>query len=129
MSDSYQFSIHYTREEARPLLPQIEKWLQTLLHLDERLRKAATRLEQLMSTGQDRGGATVEEYLELQADCMDVLGEFQKRAIQVKDLNRGLIDFPAIVGGREVFLCWEQGEDDIEFWHEIDGGYAGRERL
>ena len=40
-----------------------------------------------------------------------------------------LIDFPAIIGGREVFLCWEQDEDDIEFWHDIDAGYAGRERL
>jgi hypothetical protein len=129
MSDSYQFSIHYTREEARRLIPQIEGWLQKLSHLDGRLRKTAARLQQLMSTGQDRGGVTVEEYLGLQADCMDILHEFQARQILVKDLNRGLIDFPAIIGGREVFLCWEQGEDDIEFWHDIDGGYAGRERL
>jgi hypothetical protein len=129
MSDERQFSIHYTRDEARKLLPQIEVWLQKLLHLDERFHKATARLEQLMASGQDRGGTTVEEYLSLQADCLEILGEFQKRQIVVKDLNRGLIDFPAIIGGREVFLCWEQGEDNIEFWHEIDGGFAGRERL
>ena len=48
---------------------------------------------------------------------------------QIKDLERGLIDFPAIVAGREVFLCWEQDEDDIEYWHDLDTGYAGREKL
>ena len=55
--------------------------------------------------------------------------EFQRREIQVKDIDRGLMDFPAIIGGKEVFLCWEQDEEDIEFWHELDAGYAGRERL
>ena len=59
----------------------------------------------------------------------DSLREFQKREIQIKDLDRGLIDFPAILGGKEVFLCWEQDEEDIEFWHDLNSGYAGRERL
>ena len=58
-----------------------------------------------------------------------VLLEFDSRQIQVKDIERGLLDFPAIIGGREVFLCWEQDEDDIEFWHDLESGYAGRERL
>ena len=49
--------------------------------------------------------------------------------VQVKDFDRGLLDFPHILDGREVFLCWELDEDDIEFWHDIDAGYAGRERL
>ncbi len=129
MSDTQQFTIHYTREEARKLLPQIEAWLDGLLHLDGRLGKAARRLEQLMAAGQDRGGPMVEEYLKLQGDCFEILGEFQKRQILIKDLQQGLVDFPAVLGGREVFLCWERGEKDIEFWHELGGGYAGRERL
>ena len=54
---------------------------------------------------------------------------FSLPKIQIKDINRGLIDFPAFIGGKEVFLCWEQDEDDIEFWHDLDSGYAGRERL
>jgi hypothetical protein len=60
---------------------------------------------------------------------MDVMTRFQKREIQVKDLDRGLVDFPAYIGGKEVFLCWENGEDDIEFWHDLESGYAGREKL
>ena len=63
------------------------------------------------------------------AATKSVLQEFAQREIQVKDLDRGLIDFPAIIGGREVFLCWEQDEDDVEFWHDLNSGYAGRERL
>ena len=63
------------------------------------------------------------------ADFRDLLAEFQTREIVIKDIERGLLDFPAIIGGREVFLCWEKDEDDIEFWHDIDTGYAGRERL
>ena len=65
----------------------------------------------------------------LLADLDGVLREFQRREIQIKDIERGLVDFPAIIGGKEVFLCWEQDEEDIEFWHELDAGYAGRERL
>jgi hypothetical protein len=49
--------------------------------------------------------------------------------VQIKDFDRGLVDFPHLRDGREVFLCWELDEDDIAFWHDIDGGYAGRERL
>ena len=129
MSEAHQFSIHYTREEARRLLPKVKEWLRKLLRLNERLRQAGAKVEQLMSSGQDRGGATVEEYLRLQSDCLEILRAFEKRQILVKDLGRGLVDFPAILDGREIFLCWEQGEEDIEFWHEIDAGYAGRERF
>jgi hypothetical protein len=63
------------------------------------------------------------------ADLQDVFREFQKRDIQIKDLDRGLVDFPAFIGGKEVFLCWEQDEDGIEFWHDLDTGFAGREPL
>ena len=65
----------------------------------------------------------------LSSEIKSVLLEFQCREIQVKDLDRGLVDFPALLSGNEVFLCWELGEDDIGFWHELDAGYAGRERL
>ena len=47
----------------------------------------------------------------------------------LQDLHRGLIDFPALMSGREVFLCWEDGEEAVEFWHDLDAGYAGRERI
>ena len=49
--------------------------------------------------------------------------------VQIKDINIGLLDFSALRDGREVYLCWKYGEDDIAFWHEIDAGYAGRQPI
>jgi hypothetical protein len=57
------------------------------------------------------------------------LRHIQGLGVQIKDFDRGLVDFPHLREGREVFLCWELDEDDIAFWHDIDAGYAGRERL
>jgi hypothetical protein len=48
---------------------------------------------------------------------------------QVKDINTGLLDFPALREGHEVYLCWKYGEDQIAFWHEIDAGFAGRQPI
>jgi hypothetical protein len=126
---SYQFHKHYTRDEARALLPQIREWLQQLVQLRDRMAKLDRRLGKLLEEGRDVGGDTANELARLFAQSKRVLVEFNRREIQVKDLDRGLIDFPALIGGREVFLCWEQDEDDIEFWHDLDTGYAGRERL
>ncbi len=126
---AYQFQKHYTRDEARELLPQLRVLLKRLGHLRAELAKAEERLSGLMSPGSDMGGQLVNTRVKLIADMQEVLAEFRQREIQVKDVERGLVDFPAIVGGKEVFLCWEQDEEDIEFWHELDVGYAGRERL
>jgi len=125
----HRFEKHYTREEARALLPQVRHWLKQLNGLRHDLERHDKRLNSLRSSGQDLGGETVNQWIRGLAELQAVLGEFQKREIQIKDLERGLVDFPAIIGGKEVFLCWEQDEDDIEFWHDLDTGYAGRERL
>ena len=57
------------------------------------------------------------------------MAEFDARGIVLRDLDRGLIDFPSLRDGREVYLCWIDGETDIGFWHELDAGYAGRQEL
>ena len=48
---------------------------------------------------------------------------------QIKDINIGLLDFSTMRNGREVYLCWKYGEEDIAFWHEVDAGYAGRQPI
>jgi hypothetical protein len=126
---SRQFTNHYTRDEARALLPQIREWLRQLDDCRSRLHKHDKRLSAIMDAGRDAGGESVNAWVRTMADFRDLFHEFQRREIQIKDLDRGLLDFPAIIGGREVFLCWEKGEDDIEFWHDLDTGYGGRERL
>ena len=126
---AWQFQKHYTRDEARYLLPQIRQWLTRSAELQAELQKIEERLGGLMAPGSDLGGELVNSWVRTLVDLEGVLLEFQRREIQVKDLQRGLVDLPAILDGREVFLCWEQDEEDIEFWHELDAGYAGRERL
>jgi len=126
---AHQFSKHYTRDEAKALLPQLRKWLDQLEQARDHLLKYDKRLSSLMEPGRDAGGDLVNSWARTMADFRTLMGEFQQREILIKDIDRGLVDFPAIIGGKEVFLCWEKDEEDIEFWHDLDTGYAGRERL
>jgi hypothetical protein len=123
------FTRHYSREEASALLPQIREWLQQLDVLRASMRKHDQRVGSLLDAGTDRGGATVNDWVRTMADIQHVLDEFRRREIFIKDTDRGLIDFPAIVGGREVFLCWQPGEAKVEYWHDLEDGYGGREPL
>jgi hypothetical protein len=126
---AFAFQKHYTREEARALLPQVRQWLKRTAQLHAERETFEERLNGLMAPGCDLGGELVNRWVKTLAGLEEVLAEFQRYEIQVKDVVRGLVDFPAIIGGKEVFLCWEQDEEDIEFWHDLDAGYAGRERL
>jgi len=123
------FSKHYTIDEARALLPRIREWLSDLELCQLRLQSLDERVAALLKNGDDAGGEPVNQLIKTLAQCQQILQEFRRRQIQVKDLRRGLLDFPALREGKEVFLCWEKDEDDIEFWHDLETGYGGRERL
>ena len=125
----HRFDKHYTRDEARELLPQLRKWLAELSRLREEEQRYEKRLSSLSESGNDIGGETVNNWIRALAAMQQILAEFQHRRILIKDLSRGLIDFPAIMAGKEVFLCWEQDEDDIEYWHDLEAGFGGREKL
>ena len=125
----HQFKKHYTRDEAIALLPQLRGWLDRLAELRRTLEKYDQRVNSLMHDGSDAGGDAVNNWIRTVAATQSVLTEFQTREIFIKDIERGLVDFPAIIGGREVFLCWEKDEETIEHWHDLDTGYAGRERI
>ncbi len=127
--DGFHFRKHYTREEARALLPQLRQWLERLSGLRYALVKIERRMSGLGFPGADLGGSLVSEWIRALVGTRELLREFYRREIQLKDWERGLVDFPALIGGREVFLCWERDEEDVEFWHDLDTGYAGRERL
>jgi hypothetical protein len=122
-------SRHYTLEEASALLPLVAELLERMRAARDRLGDADAR-EALASAGQTNGGGqpgkvVSEGFVELRESML----ELREREIVLRDLDRGLIDFPALREGREVYLCWEEGEQGIGFWHEPDAGFAGRRPL
>ena len=129
MAEPFQFKKHYTLEEARQLLPQIRSALQKIRFLRERLATADQRMASLLKDGHELGGELVNQSLRHLAELRELLLGFHRQEIFLKDVDRGLVDFPSLRNGREIFLCWEEDDEDIEFWHDIEAGYAGRERL
>ena len=123
----YRFSHHYTVVEARQLLPQIRQWLEEFRRLSLRAERLDTFLGARIEAGEDMGGARVNESVRTLHRLAEIEQEFSSREIQLKDLERGLIDFPSLRGHREVFLCWEEKDQDIEYWHDLETGFAGRE--
>jgi hypothetical protein len=63
------------------------------------------------------------------AELQEIVARFDEEGVQVKDMDRGLIDFPAEVDGQEALLCWHVGEPKIAFWHSPEDGFAGRKPL
>ncbi len=126
---SRQFKRHYTVVEARALLPSVRVWLRDLRLIRQEIDGMDERFREQLYEGADLGGRMVNEWVRRMLRLRELLAEFTRRDIQIKDFDRGLIDFPSLRGDREVFLCWEEDDDDIEFWHDLDTGYAGREKL
>lgn len=124
-----RFKVHYTPTEARALLPDVRGWLDCIENLSENLREIDEEIDKLQTGGLDLGGEWVEARVAVFAEMSLTLREFSSRQIQIKDLERGLIDFPALLDGREVLLCWEKSEDDIVWWHDLESGYADRQPL
>jgi hypothetical protein len=120
---------HYTLEQANAALPWVQERLERLreaqaLLTEKEAREALT--EAAPGNGGGEPGQVVSEgFLALRAG----LTELEAMEIQLRDLDRGLVDFPAMREGREVYLCWVEGEDEIGFWHELEAGYAGRQPL
>jgi hypothetical protein len=117
---------HYTIDEARAELPWVSEQLTAMREAHEQLTATEAR-EALAAAAETNGGGRYGKqvgvaFLELRRR----LAQLADREIVLRDLDRGLIDFPALREDREVYLCWIDGEPDIEFWHDLDAGYAGR---
>ena len=120
---------HYTREEANALLPRVGPLLRKLREAKDLLTDAEAH-EALAEAAPGNGGGgegvqVGESFLEVRK----LLETLNDAGIVVRDVDRGLIDFPSLLEGREVYLCWELGEDSVDYWHEIEGGYGGRQPL
>lgn len=114
----HRFRVHYRLEEARALIPWLDAKLGKLQQLRVSLEACQDQIESLLVEHRDIGGKTVNQALRLHAEFGEILAEFEARQLLLKDLERGLVDFPALVEGREVLLTWQQGSTDIDGWHQ-----------
>jgi len=120
---------HFSREEANAALASLRPLLQRLRDAKDLLTDAEAH-EALSEAAPANGGGEAgvqvgESFLEVQR----LLAALQEAGIVIRDIDRGLVDFPAIREGREVYLCWELGEDAVDHWHDLESGFGGREPL
>jgi hypothetical protein len=117
----------YTAEEANALLPELTESLhrikearQVILEGGERVRRSAAI---------DGGGAVSQEYWDALGSLRREIESMVERDIVLRDPETGLLDFPGRVDGQDAFLCWQLGEDRVEWWHGPESGFAGRRPL
>ena len=128
---------HFTPEEANSLLERVRPVAESLVAHRRAFTVAAARRARLSQRISGNGGdfdpqepSELDEQLEREAEAVArAADELQRLGVLVKDLDRGLVDFPALRGGEEVLLCWQVGEDEVAFWHGIEEGFAGRKPL
>jgi hypothetical protein len=125
---------HFTVAEANAMLPVVRPLVERMV---ERRRDVLAQLERRQELGgvtRSNGGgfnptlpAAIDRALQSAAqDVAACVEELTELGVQVKDLDTGLVDFPSLRDGEEILLCWQLGEDEIGWWHTLDGGFAGR---
>ena len=107
----------------RPLMDEVQIIRQKIL---KNQPEAWPAIEKSAGNGGNRALSNMVQDFE-QFDTL--IHRIQDTDVLIKDVNLGLLDFPALKDGREVYLCWQYGEEDIAFWHEVEAGYAGRQPI
>lgn len=120
------FTLHEANEALmviRPLMDEVQAIRKKIL---AKQPEAWPAIEKSAGNGGNRALSNmVQDFERLDA----LVHQIQSAGAQIKDINTGLLDFSALKDGREVYLCWQYGEDEIAFWHEVDAGYAGRQPI
>jgi len=128
---------HFTPEEANAALEQVRPLVERLVACRSEHVAALERQEELERKIRGNGGGIPPAQLAEATAEVDALArrlarlvdEINEHGAAVKDLDSGLIDFPALRNGETVLLCWQLGEDEIAWWHRVDDGFAGRRPL
>lgn len=120
----------FTLEEANALIPQVDDLLLELAALRRDLATEAPSYRTILDRASGNGGNhTAGEYM-LRLQHYNALAQtISEMGIEIRDLDRALVDFPSYREGRIVYLCWQRGEPKIEYWHETDAGFGGRQPL
>jgi hypothetical protein len=128
----------FTLEQANACLPLVRAIVDDMVELSQQVVQRRQRLDMLFDGR--RRGRTMEPYQaelelveqELEEDTQRVreyIDELLALGVEPKSAVEGLVDFPCLMDGRLVYLCWRRGERDIQYWHELDAGFQGRQAL
>ncbi len=122
----------FTLEEANSLLPSVRPIVNSIQRSHRRLR-SFHRPAKLAADAAENGGGGIKrgsQYARLLIDLSLGAGQLEGLGVQLKDYANGLIDFPSMREGRVVLLCWKADEgDQLEWWHDVEAGFAGRQPL
>ena len=124
----------FTVEQANRTLPLVRKIVEDVVRQHRLWREKILELDLVASTA--RAGEPRQRAEELEREAQVLAREidgFQRElevlGISLKDRRLGLVDFPSEMNGKRVYLCWRLGEAEVQFWHEEDAGYSGRQPL
>ena len=128
---------HFTLAEANALAPWLESVFRAVTPLRRELMDTRAEMDGLLRRAHGNGSSSHEQTLnekrqaiqEIDRRIQELVGQVVERGIIVRDVDRGLVDFPSFRQGREVFLCWLWGEEQVAFWHESDAGFSARQPL
>lgn len=128
---------YFTAEEANAALPRVRPLAEHMIERRAELLAAQARQAELLASIAGNGGGIPPDLLAAAEEAVEAATEGLRTAVEeltalgvvVKDLDAGLVDFPALRDGEEVLLCWQLGEDEVGFWHGLEEGFAGRRPL
>ena len=129
---------NFTLHEAQVLLPVLKSLLKQAIDGKKLIESIDAEFQELAQRIFLSGGLLVEigkvamrraEREKTAQRIKDVVAEIDVTGVQVKDLDMGLLDFPCVVDGKTILLCWKMGEEKITHWHDLEEGYAGRKLI
>ena len=122
----------FTVQEANALLPNVRTIVGKIQRAHRQLARYSEDAKKAAEAAERGGGGFVDgvAYAAVLNELTTRLAELEALGVQLKDFERGLVDFPSLRDGRVVLLCWQLGEgDELEWWHDVDAGFAGRTPL
>jgi hypothetical protein len=122
----------FTVDEANSLLPAVRPIVKLIQESHRRLTGFQNKAKQAAGGAEHGGGGMLDgqRYARLLVELSTHAGQLEGLGIQLKDYHQGLIDFPSMRDGRVVLLCWKADEgDQVEWWHDVEAGFAGRQPL
>jgi len=122
----------FTVNEANALLPNVRMIVGKIQRAHRKLSPFRDEAKKAAEGAEQGGGGMANgvAYAAVLTELTTQVAELEALGVQLKDFERGLVDFPSLRDGRVVLLCWQLGEgDELEWWHDVDAGFAGRTPL